>query len=343
MARETQHDVLCREEYMHKPNHTFTMSKLTISRKQLLRHAAIKLLGVLKDVPCVLEIQMLTEPNRRSRHKQLSYQHCAACIIFAVCIHQIRRVLIPWYGQFLFDPAFSGLKFAKSSPHFYFEAQILSQPLDWPGACCFAIQPHPILVSQLHRMTKSYVRLTILGADLRAFILLIVRLAQMEYAFTQTAWAFAQVYALVRVLTSKDAKTIYFIYQIVQDNWGKSIIQALLVVYVFQSCIIPAARQPSAVLYATTWAGVAYLVKYSNKYFVLVEMSDVFITYALMIGGLGLLAIVDLADHEVRESRKTIAVGSMQQSRKQSYGVQIQECLQAPQRWKPEAWPASTS
>jgi amino acid permease len=60
-----------------------------------------------------------------------------------------------------------------------------------------------------------------------------------------------------------------------------------------------AAGKPAlGVFHGVLWGGTAYLVRYSNKYFILLELSDMLVTFGWMVLGVALVVWLKL-EHDV--------------------------------------------
>lgn len=251
------------------------------------------------------------------RHGHLS---AALCVIAAVVANHIRRVLVPWSGQFIWYHAMTGMKLARTSPHHYIEDSIsfeLHTAVFW--ICQIAVieairrrlldfivharkRGNPTqggwrekaALRKLDTVSLSAFDRSDVMLDLCAVLFLASSLTMLEHAYAESCWCASQIYALTRLCYSAggSAKHLFEI-----DI--KVLIQRLFVVRWLLQRFIPNAHLTARAiasggltlpaLHFAIWRGTAYLVRYSNKYFIFLELSDMLVTFGWMAIGLCLL------------------------------------------------------
>ncbi|KAJ6440705.1 hypothetical protein O9K51_06495 [Purpureocillium lavendulum] len=147
--------------------------------------------------------------------------------------------------------------------------------------------------------------------DACRIVYLATSIALLEGAYAETCWAVAHIYALLRTTTSllpgdsvMDAATsrAFVLNDVLAAHWPRAVFQACLLAQWAARTLLPttawmAARAAArvdvytpAAAYAL-WAGTALLVRKSNKYFMLLEMSGMLVTFGWMALGLGVVAV----------------------------------------------------
>ena len=161
--------------------------------------------------------------------------------------------------------------------------------------------------------------------DAYRVLFLALTLALLERLFTETCWAAATIYA-VGALLRGGAPERHFLGDLVRSRWPVAALQACLVgQWLWRGCLPTAARTGAALargevhapaLTCWLWAGTAYLVRHSNRYFVLLEMSDMLVTFGWMALGVAVVVVwaVEGAaerEEERRFGRPRAAVGRL--------------------------------
>ncbi|KHN94240.1 uncharacterized protein MAM_07876 [Metarhizium album ARSEF 1941] len=238
----------------------------------------------------------------------------AALLVLAGALaNHVRRILVPWLGQFIWWHAIENMKFATSSPHYFLEESLSfpwSEVLLW---ACWTWMGHFVSRSirdwygseenpSSHRRGAPLKRRQVLDGNrefasgIHAGLQVVIGLTLMERHYTQTCFCAAFVLALSRVVVYGGAVGRAFLWDRVSERWLHAAFQCGLVLHWAYGCLVPAAwnvvraavagKPTPAVVHGIVWGVTAYLVRYSNKYFLFLELSDMLVTLGWMTLGL---------------------------------------------------------
>lgn len=252
-------------------------------------------------------------------------------ILAAVILNHVRRVLVPWLGQFIWWHAVENMKFARSSPHYFLEssssftwrevlfwmtgilAVSLSRKAVWRTLVKMEAVTHDETDESLkQRRNKPGNEDVKLG--ICTILYLAMSLTKMEMRYTQTSFSAAYIYGILRLVMYGSAAEKAFLYNCLYERWLHATFQCCLVLYWAYRCFLPttgqvisatAAGQPAmGVFHCIIWGGTAYLVRYSNKYFILLELSDMLVTFGWMVLGVSLLLSLKMEVYLQQRSAK---------------------------------------
>jgi hypothetical protein len=140
--------------------------------------------------------------------------------------------------------------------------------------------------------------------DVFRVLYLVMQLVALERAYVGSCWAAAQMYAYTRVLVWGSKAEREFVQRVLAAKWHRLPAQAAVFAYwlvtiaapTFKSAVREASRGRVERLMAlgTMCYGTGYLVRYSNKYFMLLEMRGMLVTWAWMLLGVGYVLVLGL-------------------------------------------------
>ena len=243
---------------------------------------ASRLSHIVQSIDEALDNLFLTRTTRTlniyPRLFRNGYASAASHVLYAALLNHLRRILAPSLGQFLHHCALTDMKFAKSSPHWY-----LVSVLD--GAGLWAAVEWACMMGALR-----VVWLCARGGSV--VVELVFVLGWWEYAFVRTCWTLSQVYAYGILMFGKDPEGRSFLMEKVWgERWHALPLQVGLVMH-WGLCVrglLSTANSRAWLPCLMVLAVTAYLVRYSNKYFVLLEMSDMLVTWSWMALGIGMV------------------------------------------------------
>ncbi|EXV04594.1 hypothetical protein X797_002275 [Metarhizium robertsii] len=238
-------------------------------------------------------------------------------VLAATLANHVRRVLVPWLGQFIWWHAIENMKLARSSPHYFVEESLSftwSEVLFW--VCCTVIGCFVLtgiqngLVSEegtsSHQKDTSSTPLLALDGErevalgIHDMLCMAMSLTLMEGYYTQACFSAAYMYALSRLVVYGGAVERAFLWSCISERWLHAVFQCGLVLYWAYVHFLPTARsiaratgagKPAmGMVHGIIWGGTAYLVRYSNKYFLFLELSDMLVTLGWM--ALGLVTVL---------------------------------------------------
>ncbi|RDA90780.1 hypothetical protein CP533_3621 [Ophiocordyceps camponoti-saundersi (nom. inval.)] len=236
----------------------------------------------------------------------------------AVTANHVRRMLAPWLGQFPRRHPIEAMKLARWSPHGHLEASLVD--VSWPAAILWLFQQ--VIVSEMlssfataarrsssSRSSASSMPTTIFRrrrgkaltkADAHRLLLLLASLTLAESRYAETCWAVALVASTGRLLLFGDRLERDFARRLVGDHPARAALLACLVLRWLRAVALPhvawlvATLRSLRVMLPTVaccvGAGTVHLVRYSNRYFLVIEMSDMLVTWAWFVT-LGALAV----------------------------------------------------
>lgn len=231
----------------------------------------------------------LTDPAYSDPVRASLFEHgasrAAIRILVAVVLNHIRRVLVPWLGQFLWHHAVADLRAARSSPGQYLE-----------GATTYGWLPFAawmVSASALPRV-RGFLRRAALHdgtGDGWAVLYLATGLITLEAAYTRTCWTFAQLYAYA-ALFAGGVPEHDLLERTLTERPAKITAQLGLVLGWLVYAVLPViatgleGRWARLVGHGAVWGGTAYVVKHSDRFFLALEMSDVLVTLTWMVCGM---------------------------------------------------------
>lgn len=250
------------------------------------------------------------------------HRGAVAYILIAVLVNHIRRILTPWLGQFVWYHALGSMKLAKSAPHYFLETSLsydFISVLWWVGQMYVWSAVRQLVVrriaydEQARRFQEELAqkdgksplkrRKKQLEMDMDFYRVgcLALTLADVERAYTETCWVGAHIYAILRILRNGSPEELLFTTRLFHSKWlHVPLLVGLFLHWVFFVALPNIWRAirvagkgnllPLSVYMAVVY-GTVYLVRYSNKYFVLLEMSDMVITFNWMGIGAGFVLL----------------------------------------------------
>jgi hypothetical protein len=239
-------------------------------------------------------------------------RRAAGRVLVGVLLNHVRRILVPWLGQFFWYHAVHDLKLARSSPH-----HLLLRTLSWAWVDMALWVPwaygielgRQALEARIQRLEDAdEVRPGGRGrlADVLTAAYVAATLTRVEHAYARTCWTCGQVYACWQLLLNGDAAGRLFLAGLCREHWARMLVQLCFVLHWGLCRMAPVVergllrrrggrRLASLATYGVVGAATAYVARYSNKYFVLLEMSDMLVTFAWALWGVGLIAVEVLA------------------------------------------------
>ncbi|KAI9155438.1 hypothetical protein HJFPF1_08021 [Paramyrothecium foliicola] len=270
------------------------------------------------------------------------YRAGAAYIVTAVLLNHIRRILTPWLGQFLWYHAVSNMKLARSSPHYFLHT---STGYGWWAVVQWAMQAGLLSLCRsaleadivgLERamlreeersvqaadgerrklvMQKKKRRRPDVVADAKRVLYLWLLLTDIERSYAEACWAGAHIYAVAKILSKDKYAERAYTMRLLVERWERiPPIAMLLWRWLCGTALPNAARAMGGLrtgylvpvlVHGLVWYTTAYLVRYSNKYFVLLEMSDMWVTSGWMVVGMFyILSLPNSRDSSSRPCKK---------------------------------------
>ncbi|CAH0048506.1 unnamed protein product [Clonostachys solani] len=218
--------------------------------------------------------------------------HGAVCLLVAITLNHVRRVLAPSATQFFWPHALADMKLARSSPHRLLEQSV---SFDWAplaawAAAAYFLATLPALLGQLvtahcgRRGEENSSSRATAAACIVAYVA--ASLAWAEHAYVQSCWTLAQLYACWRLVSRGGEAERAFLQRLLEEQSARATAVLGLVALGLHFRVLPVAQQamkghwPGVLVYLGMAAGTAYMVRYSNKFFILLELSDMWITLA---------------------------------------------------------------
>ncbi|KAM4066804.1 hypothetical protein HRG_000826 [Hirsutella rhossiliensis] len=259
------------------------------------------------------------------------YGRAATYVAVAVVANHIRRVLVPWLGQFVWHHAVvADMKLARSAPHALLEASLLD--FAWADVGRWACQQAALSVLARAVMARrpvdgadarrrqrgpsvgrrarapgghegdgdaaaddSHGQSSDMASDARCVLRLVAGLTLLERHYTESCWALAHVYATARLLLSTRPCDAAFLRRLVLESTprARSALQAGLVLRWLYRSVSAATttRWPRLVLLlaCACCVGTLHILRHSGRYFILLEMSDMLVTFGWMALGMAVL------------------------------------------------------
>ncbi|KAK5989244.1 hypothetical protein PT974_10750 [Cladobotryum mycophilum] len=259
-------------------------------------------------------------PTARERDRGIGHGIAATVyLLVAILVNHIRRVLTPWMGQFMWHHAIENMKFARSSPHYFLE-ESLGRCSAWgvgEWACwCYAIEFVWRVVRgrvlgrerdvSSEKGEESGGRVEEMKMDVYRVVYLVVCLAAAERAYVETCWVAAHFYAYTRLILSPNAFDVLFLKSLLLQHRYQAILQCSLLLRWLRASFLPnmtasARTVPSFIaaglFHYAVWGGTAYLVRYSNKYFLALQMSDMLVTFGWMVMAVVGFVVMELGEY----------------------------------------------
>ncbi|KFA48214.1 hypothetical protein S40293_11180 [Stachybotrys chartarum IBT 40293] len=86
-----------------------------------------------------------SSPDTKAHFLRNGHRIAAGYIVAAVLVNHIRRVLAPWFGQFVWRHALEYMKLARSSPHYHLD---ISLDYEWRGVLYFVAQQYALSLTR---------------------------------------------------------------------------------------------------------------------------------------------------------------------------------------------------
>lgn len=232
---------------------------------------------------------------------QRGYGGAAACVAVAVVANHIRRVLVPWVGHSVWRHAVTDMKLARSAPHALLEASLLefcwTEVGRWAGQRAALSLARAVMVRrdadtrwQLAQFDESKGER---ASDVSCVLRLLTGLTRLEGQYTESCWAIAHIYATTRLLLSARPCDGNFLRHLVLESTPRArlALQAVLLLRWLCGRLTAMKRRPRRVLLAGCACGVGtvHVLRNSGRYFILLEMSDMLVTFAWMALGIVVL------------------------------------------------------
>lgn len=215
---------------------------------------------------------------------QHGYAHATACLVLAVLLNHVRRVLVPWLGGFLDLEIVAGMKTARSVPHYFVQQSLgfeWQRLLFWLGLSYVLHLAREPLAEAAGTLTRSP------GWRVAWLVSL---LAGGEHAYAHACWTAAQLYAQWRLVLRGGGgggeEEQVFLQRLLEANPVRAAVLLGLVVWGLHHYLVPAAtkmprgRWVAGAVYGVLAAGTARVVRYSGYYFIALEVSDMLATFA---------------------------------------------------------------
>lgn len=239
--------------------------------------------------------------------------HGAVCLVVAITLNHMRRLLLPSATQFFWPHALADMKLARSSPHRLLEQSVVS--FDWLPLAAWAVLAYllamlPSLLGQLvnaHCGRGGSSSRATAAACIVAYVA--ASLAWAEHAYVQSCWTLAQLYACWRLVSRGGDAERAFLQRLLEEQSARATAVLVLVALGLHFRVLPVAQQavrghwPGVLVYLGMGAGTAYMVRYSNKFFILLELADMWITLAWF-GGAFVLHGMEVLRRRVEDDDK---------------------------------------
>jgi hypothetical protein len=241
------------------------------------------------------------------------YVAALGLLIAAVLVNHIRRILAPWLGQFLWWHPVEAMKMARGSPHYFLQEQLdldVATLRRWMcQMVCLAFTKRFLrrFIITGHRNGTTRPRIMAAVMDVCSILYAAICLADLEAAYAELCWAGAWVYATVYIWKRGSSAQLSFVQKLLFEEPMQSrrrsavvaiaaaVVGLLLVSSGWRRVVRPVLRPGGdgsglrvavsalAVFWGLLGAGTVHVVRYSNKYFILLEMTDMLLTWLWMI------------------------------------------------------------
>lgn len=304
------------------------------------------------------------------------YAVAAGLVVAAVLANHVRRVLVPWLGQFLWWHPVQDMKLARAAPHYFVEEQLLrSAATDAAALGFWALQTCALAVARAllrHRcLLADGAAITCTSTDAKGrgsqragfdggdggggrgggtgpraaakrtaaataaatatassacltdgcrILYLCLCLMQVEYAYAEACWAASWMHASAQLLLRGSTAERLFTHRLLTGDWhlvradypdssaqghrrGMLLIVGLLLWWLWRAVqplrrhgVVGVALSGLPLLGGLVGIGTAHIIRYSNKYFIWLEMSEMLLTWAWLVLGFALVGTWRLCD-----------------------------------------------
>ncbi|ATY65923.1 hypothetical protein A9K55_002009 [Cordyceps militaris] len=242
----------------------------------------------------------------------------AGLVTAAVLANHVRRVLAPWLGQFLWWHPVQAMRLARGAPHVFIAQQLRSAATLAPASRwllqtgALALLRRGVLADVLSRGGGSRDATAACLTDAGRILYLALCLMRIEYAYAEACWVASWAYAVcVRaataerhwcstpLLTGEDSA------EDAPRQWrGMLLVASLLLWWLWRVVVRPLRRHGVTgvalsgvpVVVGLVGVGTAHIIRYANKYFIWLEMSEMLLTWVWLILGLGVVVVWRLCD-----------------------------------------------
>lgn len=227
---------------------------------------------------------------------QHGYCHAMMCMVVAVLVNHIRRVLTPWLGGFFILEIVADMKMARSVPH-YFVQQSLGFPWQWFFVW---LGISYILQTAMEPLAEAAAVKT--RGPVWRILWLTLTIAGAEHAYAHACWTAAHIYAHGTLILYGGSEEQGFMQSLLDANPVRAAVLLGLVVWGLHHYLVPMAtkmprgRWAAGVLYALISLVTARVVRYSNYYFIALEVSDMLGTFCWFGVGLVVVCVEALRD-----------------------------------------------
>lgn len=220
-------------------------------------------------------------------------------VVAAAVLNHLRRYCIPWFGRHLWKGSkVAHMKLARHAPHYYLEETLdftTAQDFLWIGQIALYSFVKLFLWAQLvneARPTQPRVVVAII-----MILHLTISFTSMEYDFAELCWGVTTLYSVKAVLRgTKQQKS--FAYKMLTKEpiirqAGAQLLALVHAVNKFWETMNKCKGWTSgiAVFLAVGAYSTVHVVRYSNRYFMLLEMSDMLLTLFWIFLGVSLVGL----------------------------------------------------
>lgn len=220
----------------------------------------------------------------------------ALYVVAAAIVNHLRRFLLPWFGEYMWRDPLKHLKLARHAPHYFLEEIMDFNPI-W--ALWWTLQFGAFTIVKLFVWTSLLQEEEPRRSKTAVAIIMIIYLslgfAAMEYDYAELCWTGSVLYALQAVLRGTPEQRAYFFKLLKNSDLVlRSGAQVIGIVHAIQKTY---GRMNSgwvsalSVFVVALFYVTAHIVKYSNKYFIFLEVSEMLLTWIWIILGVGMVAI----------------------------------------------------
>lgn len=221
---------------------------------------------------------------------QTIFQHSAsrglARLLAAITISHILRFAFPQL-LFFWPHALAEMKLARSSPHYHLQSSVA---FSWAGFAAWSLCA--LGLKRAKATAREGMRRDATG-DGWCVLFLVLGVLSLEGAYVQTCWCGAQLWAYYALFRSGEAEHAFLETFLAESSWRVMAQLGLLVGWLVNG-VFPALRSVvterswlRGAAYAVTVYGTVKAVRKSNKYFLLLEMMDVWVMAAWLALGTG--------------------------------------------------------
>ncbi|KAG5946776.1 hypothetical protein E4U59_002967 [Claviceps monticola] len=230
-------------------------------------------------------------------------------IISAIIVNHTRRLLVLFPGHFLFPHAVATMKLARSSPHLLLQ-KTCSCP-SWTGLCIWLLGTYALHMARQAFLLRALYhepehapqssespqkqRKQSKGRVLCRVAYLVLEMTHAETVYVETCWAASYLYALLCSSTLGVA--------ILAKGWPCSVVPLALLGNWTRLRLVPFVRDTGhavllggagkreewvsrALVHGLVWGATVQMVRFSNRLYLVLELSDMFVTWGWMVLGL---------------------------------------------------------